>query len=252
MPDARISALVAVTAIVLFGTLYSVFFNTYLDTSNPLIANLPHPLHKTDYFASKANILNVYFIKQAWGWTSLVFFVTLFTSPPRTRSRESLYKWFAATAIWVVFTRWFFDRVMLYSGGECVLHLPAGELLSVPAEFCFSKSALSPDTHPTLFSTSLISDDTGWRGIPRLRRGHDVSGHIFLLTLSILFLTDQLKFSSFRGERWPAWHKWAVIANISLIVIWLFAIYTTSVYFHSPLEKVTGYRASFPPLIHHR
>ncbi|KAJ3477894.1 hypothetical protein NLJ89_g12395 [Agrocybe chaxingu] len=34
---------------------------------------------------------------------------------------------------------------------------------------------------------------------------------------------------------------WAVAAQVALVGIWLFAIYTTSVYFHSPFEKFTGY-----------
>ena len=32
------------------------------------------------------------------------------------------------------------------------------------------------------------------------------------------------------------------MATVGLVAIWLFALGTTSVYFHTPLEKLTGYR----------
>ena len=64
---------------------------------------------------------------------------------------------------------------------------------------------------------------------------------MFLLTMSILFLADQLT-PSLRALRWTKMHTWAVSATVGLIAIWLFAIGTTSVYFHTPLEKLTGYR----------
>ena len=76
------------SAIVVFGTAYSVLFGTYLDTSNPLLTHLPHPLSDTHYFASKKNFLNVYFIKKAWGWTSAVFLFSWFTTPrPRHQAQ---------------------------------------------------------------------------------------------------------------------------------------------------------------------
>jgi len=62
--------------------------------------------------------------------------------------------------------------------------------------------------------------------------------------MSILFLADQLHSSIRRGPArvtWSYMHKWAVAANVTLIAIWLFASYTTSVYFHTVFEKFTGY-----------
>jgi len=32
------------SAVIAFGTAYSVLYGTYLDTSNPLVSHLPHPL----------------------------------------------------------------------------------------------------------------------------------------------------------------------------------------------------------------
>jgi len=241
---------VAVTGVLVFGSAYSVMYKTSLDTSDPFLTHLPHHLSKTDYFANKANLLNTVFIKKAWGWTSAAFLFLFLTSPPNVQTKERMLKWLTATGTWLIFTSWFFgpavlERVIALSGGECVLALPSGGVMSVPSEFCLNKSPLSPATHPSLFTTpfSLPTDDN-WHATPRLRKGHDMSGHVFLLTLSILFLADQLR-SSFRlkgkGGEWPPAHKWAVGANIALVAIWLFATYTTSVYFHTVFEKTTGY-----------
>ncbi|KAF9222702.1 hypothetical protein BS17DRAFT_735588 [Gyrodon lividus] len=243
--DVQQAAFVTVTLVLFLGTVYSVKNNTYLDTSNPLLTNLPHPLHKTDYFANKSNLLNVWFIKRAWGWTSFAFLFLWLTSPRHTQTMRRAFLWAVESLSWLAFTSWFFgpalfERLIAASGGECTVVLPSGALFSVPHNYCFTKSALSPLTHPSLFAAPLILPDGPWSVVPRLRRGHDVSGHVFLLTMSILFLADQLR-PSFRAASWSAMHKWAVLAATSLIAIWLIAIGTTSVYFHTPLEKFTGY-----------
>ncbi|KAJ7217907.1 inositol phospholipid synthesis and fat-storage-inducing TM-domain-containing protein [Mycena pura] len=235
-----------VSGVVLIGTVYSVVYNTYLDTSNPLLTHLPHPLGNTHRWARKANPLNVYFIKKAWGWTSAAFLLAWGTGTPSTRTTVRLSRWLAASATWLVFTAWFFgpaliERIVLASGGECVLSLPSGEHLSLPAEYCHAHAAVSPATHPALFeaSSSFVLPNE-WHAIPRLRKGHDVSGHIFILTLSTLLLAQQLA-PSFSLTRWSVPHTVAVWATAALIAIWLFASGTTSVYFHSPGEKITGY-----------
>jgi hypothetical protein len=76
--------------------------------------------------------------------------------------------------------------------------------------------------------------------IPRLRRGHDVSGHVFLLTLSVLFLADQL-----RQTRSSA-HRFTLGAAGTLLSLWVFSLWVTSVYFHAPFEKISGFGTSIP------
>lgn len=232
------------------GTLYSVFNSTYLDTSDPLLAHLPHPLQSTDYFANKSNPLNTVFIKKAWGWTSGGFVFLYAISPSGTRSWNRLLQYAIVTLAWLAFTGWFFgppliERVVVASGGQCVVAVPvSGEIIGVPIEYCYTKSSLSPATHPTLFA-SIAADfktATPWSARPRLRKGHDVSGHVFLLTMSVLFLVDQIT-HSLRSTAWKAAHNLAVTANVVLIAIWVFATYTTAVYFHTPFEKLTGFRA---------
>lgn len=254
MPGFPKRTLSALTAIAFCGTLYSVIYETYLDTSNPLLTHLPHHLHSTHYFASKRNALNVHFTKKLWLWTTGAFFALYWTSPPIVQTTRRLLKYFIETAVWLLFTGWFFgpsllERVTASTGGECVAHLPSGAVVTLPQEFCFTKSTVSPSTHPALFGAPLLLPSEDWRQVPRLRRGHDVSGHLFLLTMSILFLTEQLGYSfALRENRsntrvpWPPLHKWALAANVLIIFVALFASYTTSVYFHTPLEKFTGFR----------
>ncbi|KAG7446235.1 uncharacterized protein BT62DRAFT_104771 [Guyanagaster necrorhizus] len=249
MADIRISAFIAVTSVIFLAIAYSVVYGTYIDTSDPLLSHLPHHMAKSIYWATKSNFLNVYFIKYAWGWTSAAFLFSWATSSPDTRTASRIFKWVTETAAWLVFTSWFFgpallDRAIIASGGDCFVSLPSGEIMTVPHGFCFTKSTLTPAERPHLFSASFIAPP-GWVGKPRLRKGHDVSGHIFLLTMSILFLADQLR-PSLRHSitHWSTLHKYAVAANVTLIAIWLFASATTSAYFHSPSEKFTGYGGS--------
>lgn len=254
MPGYPTRTFTLLTAIVLFGTVYSVVYNTYLDTSNPLLTHLPHPLHKTHYFASKANVVNVLFSKRAWGWFSAAFFALYLTSPPNTRFRERLYKYFAETLVWLLFTGWFFgpsllSRLTVSTGGECVLHLPSGAPVTVPENYCYSKSTISPETHPSLFAASLALPAGSWSQVPKLRRGHDVSGHVFLLSMGILFLAEQLNIcleyyrrnARDKEPETSRYHTFAVLFAFSVVLVAFFALWTTSVYFHTPLEKLTGF-----------
>lgn len=248
MIDLRKIVFAWLTFIVLLGTEYSFVHNTYLDTSDPTIAHLPHPLGETRYFANKKNFLNVYFIKFAWGWTTASFLLLWATSPTNFKARRRLLQWGIETLSWIVFTTWFFgpsllDRVLVSSGGECIVHNPDGELISVPVEFCYLKSPVSHQTHPHLFVNSLVETWADWQAVPRLRKGHDVSGHIFLLTMSILFLSDQLRPSFAQPRGWSSLHSLAVALCLLLTLTWFVASYTTCVYFHTPQEKVTGYCA---------
>ncbi|KAJ3566473.1 hypothetical protein NP233_g6983 [Leucocoprinus birnbaumii] len=245
MVDLRRIAFVSLTAVVLFGTGYSVLYNTYLDTSNPILSNLPHPLSHSHYFANKSNPLNVYFIKKAWGWTTGLFLLLWVTSTPQKRTARRLAQWAVATGVWLLFTMWFFgpsilDRVIVASGGACMVRLPSGELATLPTEACFAGAAIGPTSHPHFFSqiSQVSTQAADWKALPRLRRGHDVSGHIFLLTMSTLFLADQLRSSQCLAP-WSLAHRISVFANIALIGIWMLASYTTSVYFHSPFEKLS-------------
>jgi len=242
--DQTVIAISLISAILFFGTLYSVVYNTYLDTSNPLLTYLPHPLSTTHYFATKSNPLNVYFIKKSWGWVTAAFFFSWFTSPPQTQTIRRIFKYLTLLVVWLIFTSWFFgpailERVIAASGGQCFIASPSGDPIIVPQDFCNGKTTLTPEI--TMLFTSTFTMPPGWKAVPRLRKGHDVSGHVFILTMSALFLFDQLR-PSFRvaHDQWSPLHRWAIVTNIVVIGICLFAIGTTAVYFHTPFEKFTG------------
>lgn len=251
MVDFRTLSFGIITSVYLFGTLYSLYASTYLDTSNPYITHLPHHLQETHYFASKTNWLNVIFVKRAWGWTTAAFFALYFTSPQRKQTKERLFKWIVATGFFVVFASWFFgpaviDRFAALSGGECVVALPGptGAYMTVPMRYCIDKSVLSPSSHPSLFPSPLFTPkDAAWAAIPRLRRGHDVSGHAFLVTMSFLFLSDQIRtaLSSSSFASISVYHQISIALNLALMALWILASYATALYFHTPLEKLTGY-----------
>ncbi|KAF8532496.1 inositol phospholipid synthesis and fat-storage-inducing TM-domain-containing protein [Gautieria morchelliformis] len=256
MSSTRSALLALLSGAVLGGTLYSVLNHTYLDTSDPLLSHLPHPLHHQSIFAQRTNIFNSLFVKKAWGWTSAAFATVWLTSPPQTRSRQPWSRWAAATAVWGAFAAWFFgpsllERLAVASGGSCVLHLPSDisdnppVVHPVPLEYCSAKTIVSPSTHPALFPATLLASlDSAWMARPRLYNGHDVSGHIFLLTLSALFLHSQLEpawklISSPRPTSVP--FKFAVVAATALFGIWLLMTLATSIYWHTPFEKLTGF-----------
>jgi len=254
--DHRLLTFVLLLSTLAAGIAYSVHHDTYLDTSDPLIAHLPHPSHNDSYFARKSNVLNQLFVKKAWGWTSLAFFLVYGTSSAHRRSLARIGTWFATTSLWGLFTLWFFgpslfERLLHYSGGECVVAVPptlrneAPHLLHIPVEYCHTKSTVGIDTHPALFTSMLMPPPETWRGRPRLYRGHDVSGHIFLLTLCIFFLADQIALSlKPRPAVISRIHATALNAALALLGIWWWMTLMTAVYFHTPMEKITGFGTS--------
>ncbi|WWC64877.1 uncharacterized protein I303_107491 [Kwoniella dejecticola CBS 10117] len=292
-----------VTSLMLCGILYSLVQSTSLDTSEIHHHSLPH---RAAYFARKSNILNVVFVKRAWGWTSLLYLVHLFassSSPSSIRSgpggkARKLGIWILATVAWLLFTSWFFgaglgDRIIALTGGNCAVPLPkdadlkaardifptlftAGEssrtvtqnqagkiYVPLPHQFC-SGTPLTVNTFPQLFSLipayanlKATSNHESLQALPRPRwhRGFDISGHAFLLTLSVMVLGREL------AETWRSWaatssrrrrvatnndstisliRRWSSIVASGLVGIWCWMILMTGIYFHNPPEKLSG------------
>ncbi|KAI9510118.1 inositol phospholipid synthesis and fat-storage-inducing TM-domain-containing protein [Russula earlei] len=236
--DFRIAALILTTVAVAHGTYYSLRNSTYLDTSDPLLTSQPHPLAETHVLASKRSLLNILFLKWSWAWTTAAFLPLLFTSPVK-RARRFL-QWVLATGAWYILTSWFFGpslltRLIAVSGGECGLHVE-NTFIPISPTYCLTGAPVARSTHPTLFPVSLRGDSS----IPRFRRGHDVSGHVFLLTLAALFLADQL-----RQTRSFA-HPFALYAGGALLSLWFFSLWVTSMFFHAASEKLSGLSVSQP------
>ena len=246
--DSRIAALVLTAVAVAHGTIYSVQNFSFLNTSDPFLTSQPHHLAATHRLASKRSFLNVVFLKWAWAWTSLAFLLLSTTSPVK-RTRRWL-QWAFATGAWFILASWFFGpslltRLTAASGGVCGLHIGEALFVPIPQTYCSTGIPVSRLTHPELFP--VVYDGAGADSndpfIPRLRFGHDVSGHVFLLTLSVLFLADQL-----RQTRASA-RLFAIGISGALLSLWVYSLWVTSIYFHLPSEKISGFSASLPHLI---
>ncbi len=241
--DFRIVALVVTAVAVAHGTYYSLQNSTYLDTSDPHLASQPHPLATTHTLASKRSLLNVVFLKWSWAWTTVAFLPLLLTSPIKRARR--LLQWAFASVAWFILTSWFFGpslftRLTVASGGECGLHIEKA-FVPIPQTYCSTSIPVARSTHPELFPVVFEgTEQSNGPLIPRLRRGHDISGHVFLLTLCVLFLADQL-----RQTRTSA-HHYAIVASGVLSLLWVFSLWVTSVFFHTPSEKISGFSASPP------
>ncbi|KZT56207.1 hypothetical protein CALCODRAFT_436129 [Calocera cornea HHB12733] len=271
-----------VAALLLFlavslGTLYAHLLTTA--QSEAFVASMTRTTPTLSYFANKHNVLNQWFVKWAWGWTTAAFAAHWLASPASLKRRGSLARYTLATIAFVAFTAWFFgpammDRVRILSGGECVLPVPnpssplsppqpgtttssssnplepeTNYLLPVPAALCYSHTVLSPESHPELFThPGTPAPPPGFRLAPRIRKGHDVSGHIFLLTLAVLFLVDELALSwgliwyaRKKGVRPTLAHLGVTLAVSALVGLWAWMVLMTSVWFHTPDEKFSGY-----------
>lgn len=182
------------------------------------------------YFSLKRNLFNVYFVKKAWFWTTVIY-AAFIASSKSACAKSSHYlgtpaqiacRYAAATLWWVLFAQWFFglpimDRVFLLSGGSCEgLAEQIGAKLS-------GKS----------ISSAVCKKNGGqWTG------GHDPSGHVFLLVHSSLFLLFEM-LPYLMAEARPKLglaHK----AALGLLGLWAWMLLMTSMYFHSFAEKLVG------------
>jgi hypothetical protein len=150
--------------------------------SQDLSPNQPH-----NYFAGKRNLVNLYFVKIGWFWTTLAFTFLQATARPPASSKQRHYtqaitRFALITTIWYLVTQWFFgpalvDRSFTITGGHCEAPTPIHDLSDVKAAISF----------PTIGSSTVCKASGGhWRG------GHDISGHVFMLVLSSASLIYEL------------------------------------------------------------
>ncbi|KAG8943798.1 hypothetical protein FRC04_002492 [Tulasnella sp. 424] len=266
------AALTILTSIVVVGTVLSIKNESFLDTSNPLISHLPHPHHGKSYFASKHTILNRAFVKYAWAWTSVVFWAIWMGADENevkggVKTLDQAGKWLGTTLVWGAFASWFFgpslfNRIVALTGGECVVYMPAPQgapqvpgiertaphLIAIPSEFCTGvRTIVTPESHPALFAHPPLAEylaqgmgfDPAYKIVPKLTKGHDISGHTFLLTLSTLFLVDALV-KARKGKATPTALA-TQLAGWVLVGLWATMLWATALYFHTWQEKASGF-----------
>jgi len=183
--------------ILALGSLFSTLSSPSTSTTpagalNPGVASELNSLttrHPVNYFASKHNLLNVYFVKVGWFWTTLAFGILAYTThAAQARNKASAnirtllqaaIRYLLVTATWVGTTQWLFgppliDRSFTFTGGRCE---------ALPAKI---DDEGRPDV--TAIATGAVCKAVGgrWKG------GHDISGHVFMLVLSSAFLVLEL------------------------------------------------------------
>lgn len=168
----------------------------------------------TPFFAHKRNFLNVFFVKAGWAWFSLAFWLSVFARNPR-RIVKSAFNYTLGTLYWLFFTQWLrgpplMDRIFVHTGGFC------------------QQNVTEAATH---LSSSMCKQAGGqWVG------GHDPSGHVFILVHTSMLLWTEL-LPSIHAKR----HSLLELAAPCVLMgLWAVMLFTTSLYFHSFIEKTTG------------
>ncbi|KFH73070.1 hypothetical protein MVEG_00295 [Podila verticillata NRRL 6337] len=224
------------------------------------------------YFFNKRNILNMLFVKNGWGWTSLVF---LFY-------------------IGIVFGKALIQENRLI-GQEPQHHRAPGADTDITGQVTSSSSSSSNETRasqdrnvagrpsyvilkalvrwglatlywwlisqwffgPSIFDRVFVltggfcSVDGHWSQYHCRRNsglwsgGVDISGHMFLLTHAWLFLMEELSVFLNDPQAWANLQdrrgaRYAVYTVAALCSLWWWMLLMTSVYYHHLTEKLTG------------
>ena len=183
--------------------------------------------HSSSYFAHSHNIFNLVFVKNGWAWTSLVFAAHIIRLPVSTqRQRQAVTRWALATLLWLLVTQWAFgapltDRTMIWSGGVCQL-----------AEDSIGRTDGLTEQVALLTNKACKEANGRWKG------GHDLSGHVFILSHSSLFIWYEIL--PLLLEESPLMSDQVSFFAYGLLAGWWWMLLMTAAYFHTWKEKLTG------------
>ncbi|KAF4459715.1 SCS3 Inositol phospholipid synthesis [Fusarium albosuccineum] len=248
--------------VLVFGTVFSILSPETRAAPYDHVAQayVQDPKVSPNYFASKTNIFNVVFVKRGWAWITAAFAVFIFSHPSTAvagrRVRAGL-RWAAVTSIWFLVTQWCFgpaliDRGFRWTGGRCELARREIEM---------------GDTGLGEMVTAVACKAAGgkWKG------GHDISGHVFLLSLGTAFLMQEVGWAVLRWSGKPSEERCVVMTDGALksanveaetpigegaekpalglggkfavgvmgLSVWMLLM--TAIYFHTWFEKVSFY-----------
>ncbi|XP_053100638.1 acyl-coenzyme A diphosphatase FITM2 [Hemicordylus capensis] len=175
------------------------------------------------YMSNKRNLLNVHFVKFAWGWTFclLLPFITI-TNYYVTRNALMVLKRLSTlmvgSAVWYTCTRVFLHIENLT--GSCYKS-PALDILR--------------SEHPS--KLQCLQAGGFWHGF-------DISGHCFLLSYCALMIVEEMAvMHNVNTSRNPRLHtvvSGLFLALSCLTLIWLWMFFTTTIYFHDFFQKFFG------------
>ncbi|THW57902.1 hypothetical protein D6D19_10476 [Aureobasidium pullulans] len=257
------------------GSLFSVLNTTTRNTPYSGDLQSHPPSIAPSYFALKSNVFNVYFVKIGWFWITGAFFLFCFTHSslgPRfkptltARRARALIRYTAVTAVWCAVTQWFFgppiiDRGFRLTGGQCAIIYNDDPINN-------AKQNQMSDTREIFTHAACKIAGGSWRG------GHDISGHVFILILGsamlwLEILPDVLRNGGLREDRRIRMHDGAVKTaavethdekgnvhvpselglgvRVALCIAGLswWMLLMTAAYFHTWLEKFTGFLVAF-------
>ena len=259
-------------ATLVLGSLFSTFQPTSRNAPY-----LPHsqsydPGFAPSYFARKSNVFNVYFVKIGWFWTTLAFFLLIFSHPSlgpslrptiTKRRLQAVVRYACVTAVWIFVTQWFFgppiiDRSFRWTGGQCAI--VEGRTLADEAKLAEMGEFREVFTHTACKAIGGL-----WKG------GHDISGHVFLLILGsamlwMEFLPAVLKMEGLREARrivtadglvrnantemeevvdTPKELGIGIKAALGVATLSWWMLLMTAAYFHTWFEKFTGFLVAF-------
>ena len=181
LPTSTEALLLAIyPATLLLGSIYSSIDPASRHAPYDPIAQSHPPEFAPSYFAKKSNLLNVFFVKVGWFWTTAGFFAfvllhrsfgpdAITITPKRA---QAVLRYLGVTAWWMIMTQWFFgpaiiDRSFRLTGGAC--------------EYSAQREG---QKDPKTIVTAIACKTGGGKWVG----GHDISGHVFMLVLGNAFL----------------------------------------------------------------
>ncbi|MBW0526262.1 hypothetical protein O181_065977 [Austropuccinia psidii MF-1] len=216
------------------------------------------------YFAKKTNFFNQKFVKLAWAWTGFMigFHLLGFSNHHHTHDHQTQHNsqskhiskiigsFIISTVLWILLTQWFFgssliERLLMITGAKCVPSL--NQPISI--EPLTDKSTHFESSYcqrrwgrrlPGLDQLTVSTHRPYWTG------GIDISGHTFILSFSMLLILSSLQpslryiFQNHNNQTISRSYKISIYANLALLALWWWMILMTSLYFHGPVEKLSG------------
>lgn len=212
-----------------------------------------------NYFTSRGNLVNRFFVKQGWFWTLFTYFNIIYSKiKNRIVQRKviliSILRVSLITICWLLFTQWFFgpplmDRIFVLTGGQCTNIQESSIPLSLKNLFEISsnKNGLAENllTSKSISSASCKRMKGCWEG------GHDPSGHVFLLTLSTsLLILESIELYTSEDNLLEAllnknlsWNQIIIhptMLTLVVVVSGLSMLLMTIIKYHSFNEQITG------------
>jgi len=195
-------------------------------------------------YTKKRSVVNKYFAKLAWAWTTLAIFVFyLFSQKTKKSKVNALIRYIIATLYWFILCRWafglsVFNRIQRQYGK------------------CEVPSKTKGENESSFISTTSFNCTSVHKG---RWIGFDVSGHVFLLIHASLFLLE---------ETWPVLRKQvfhllntstpiekkrkagkvccACLFCLVFVILWFYTLCITTTHYHHFREKILGFL--FPAL----